>query len=539
MRATTSRPATRCASSPSPSPPRFAASRRPHRTSLARVRSAARHRAVAPASAIAGVAASLALLAGCGDRAPAARVDPARPPVVLVTLDTTRADRLGCYGYERATSPRLDELARDAVRHARAYSTSSWTLPAHASLFTGAYTYTHGARYDADGPLVLGDAIDHAGAKRYRARGLDPRLPTLAERFAEAGYATGGFVAGPWMKRVFGLDRGFAHWDDDGIDHENGRRADALTDAALAWLGEHADEPFLLFLNYYDAHSPYDPPASVRDRFAADVAGGGALPGPGEPMTLAQANALYDAEIAFADEHLGRLLDALRERGLYDGAWIVVTADHGDVLGEHGKLGHGRYLWEEEIRIPLLVKRPGARGAGSTSDAIAQINDVAPMLVRELGLAPLAGGGGPLARADDAALAELYPLPFLFAKGDWRALVVGRDKLMWNGRGRHALYDLASPEGEDANRADAEVGLRDALLARLDALLATLAPAPALAPADVARSRAVDDATRRALEGLGYLDEGDEGGEGDGRGEGERDREAGRRDGEAHADDAR
>jgi len=379
----------------------------------------------------------------------------------------------------------------------------SWTLPAHASLFTGAYTYSHGARYDAKGPLVLSDAIDHAGARRYRARGLDSRIPTLAERLAGAGYATAGFVAGPWMKRVFGLDRGFAHWDDDGIDRENGRRADALTDAALAWLRDHAEAPFFLFLNYYDAHSPYDPPASHRDRFADEA--GGPLPAPGAPMTLEQANALYDAEIAFADEHLGRLLDALRERGLYDEAWIVVTADHGDVIGEHGTVGHGRHLYQEEIRIPLVVKRPRASAPGETLAAPAQINDIAPMLVGGLGLEALASSGGPLARGDDAVLAELYPLPFLFAKGDWRALVAGDEKLLWNGLGKHALYDLASAQGEDRDLASVEVGRRDALLRRLDALLATLAPPPAEEPRADAE-RAVDDATRRALEGLGYLE---------------------------------
>ncbi|MEE2665704.1 MAG: sulfatase [Myxococcota bacterium] len=440
---------------------------------------------------------------GCGEPAPEIALDPARPPIVLITLDTTRSDRLGCYGYALPTSPQLDRLCEDATRYDSAYSTTSWTLPAHASLFTGEYTYSHGVRYDTDGPLVLSDAIDHRSATRYRARGLDADKPTLASRLSEAGYATAGFVAGPWMKRVFGLASGFDHWDDEGIDEENGRRADALTDAAIAWLRSHTRAPFLLFLNYYDAHSPYSPPDGWRDRFADQIASGRPLPEPGEPMTLEQANAFYDAEIAFADHHLGRLLDALRDLGLYAPAWIIVTADHGDVIGEHGTAGHGRYLWEEEIRIPLVIKRPG--GGQGVDAAPIQLTDIAPMLLEGLGLPSLPRAGGPRVRGDDAVLAELYPLPLMFAKGDWRALVVGRHKLMWNSRGRHKLHDLGAPAGEDEDRAKFAVSRTDSLLERLEELTGVLPP-PRTSAASAGTGDEIDDATRRALEGLGYLE---------------------------------
>jgi len=437
----------------------------------------------------------------CGDPLPRVAVDPSRPPIVLITLDTTRRDRLGCYGYGPATSPHLDRLCREATRYDAAYSTTSWTLPAHASLFTGEYTYSHGARYDPEGPLVLGSVIDHPAAGRYRARGLAAGTPTLADRLSSAGYATAGFVAGPWMKRVFGLDGGFAHWDDAGIDQENGRRADALTDAALAWLRQHAAEPFFLFLNYYDAHSPYSPPEGWRDRFSQRVISGRPMPAPGESMSLEEASAFYDAEIAFADHHLGRLFEALREWGLYDAAWILVTADHGDVLGEHGETGHGRYLWEEELRIPLVIKRPG--GDAAVDGSAIQLNDLAPMLLDALGLPPLPRAGGPRTRGDDAVLAELYPLPSMFAKGDWRALVVGDHKLMWNSGGRHKLHQLSAVAGEDLDRATFEVARIEKLLARLTDTLAAL-PSPVEGAAVPVQE--VDESTRRALEGLGYLD---------------------------------
>jgi len=455
------------------------------------------------------VALAALIVLACGPSPPPVVLDAARPPIVLVTLDTTRRDHLGCYGYARDTSPNFDRLCRSAQRFDRAYSTTSWTLPAHASLFTGLYTDSHGARYDADGPLVLGDAIDERAARRYRARGLDPRIPTLAGALGGDGYTSGGFVAGPWMKRIFGLDRGFDHWDDAGIDHENGRRAEALTDAALAWLREHAAEPFLLFVNYYDPHSPYSPPAAWRGRFASS---GESLPGPGESMTVEQARQLYDAEIAYMDDQLGRLLDALRDWGLYDAAWIVVTADHGDVIGEHGTAGHGCYLWEEEIRIPLVVKAPGEVVA-SVDDAAVQLNDLAPMLLAALGRAPLAGAGGPRERGDERVLAELYPLPFMFARGDWRALVEWPYKYVWNSKSKHRLHDLESPAGEDENRIGREPLRARRMQADLDALLARL-PAPPV-PGTGAGVEVVDEATRRALEGLGYLEDHDGGAAGE------------------------
>jgi arylsulfatase A-like enzyme len=425
-------------------------------------------------------------------------LDPQRPPIILITLDTTRRDRLGCYGYRRETSPSFDRFCAEATRFDRAYSTTSWTLPAHASLFTGKYTHSHGARYDAAGPLVLGDVIDHGRASRYRARGLAEGERTLAAALADAGYATGGFVAGPWMKRVFGLDAGFEHWDDDGIDEENGRRAEAVTDRALAWLGENASRPVFAFLNYYDPHSPYSPPEGWRDRFT----GGAPAPPQGAPMTLEQANQLYDAEILYTDHHLGRLFDQLRAWGLYDAAWIVVTADHGDVIGEHGTAGHGRYLWEEEIRIPLVVKRPAGVGAGTVDGEAIQLNDLMPWLLGELGLDVPEQLGGPRSRGDDAILVELYPLPVMFAKGDWRVLIEGSYKYVWNSKGRHKLHDLRRRGAEDENLMERVPDRFEVMDERLVALLGSL-------PTPLARRESPDfeleASTQRALQGLGYL----------------------------------
>ncbi|MEN8184047.1 MAG: sulfatase, partial [Myxococcota bacterium] len=276
----------------------------------------------------------LCLVGGCGSEAPRER-----PNVLLITLDTTRRDRLGLYGYERPTSPHLDELASHATVFENAYSTSSWTLPAHASLFTGRYPTSHGMRHDPEGSLILADAID--APEGIRARSLDAEARTLAEILGDAGYQTGAVVAGPWLIGSFGLARGFEHYDDKGV--AAGRRAADVTTSALRWLDD-VPEPFLLFLNYFDPHLPYAPPPAYRRSFLpSDVSV--------NLRSSAQAPSLYDAEILYMDEQLGKLFRSLRERGLYDRTLIVVTADHGELLGDRGEWGHERYLWEPLLRV--------------------------------------------------------------------------------------------------------------------------------------------------------------------------------------------
>jgi arylsulfatase A-like enzyme len=293
--------------------------------------------------------------------------------VLVVTLDTTRVDRPSVYGYEHDTTPNLRLLAEDSVRYTRAYSTSSWTLPAHASLFTGKFPSGHGALYDPEGPMMLADAVTTPKSwPDYRARGLAAGETTLAEILAARGYDTGAVVAGPWLKGVFGLDQGFGDYDDSSL-NRSGRRADEVTRAAVAWIERERSRPFFLFLNYFDSHGPYDPPRGYRSRFAS---------GSRDPRQLddsrEERRVLYDSEIAFMDHELGLVLDRLRELGLYEGMWIVVTADHGEMLREQGRWGHGTTLSEAEIRIPLIVKQASATPRSRVDDTPLQLVDVLP-----------------------------------------------------------------------------------------------------------------------------------------------------------------
>ena len=437
---------------------------------------------------MAALLAAVPLLA-CG------RGESPRPDVLVVTLDTTRADHLGAYGYERPTSPNLDALAAESIVYDNAYSTSSWTLPAHASLFTGKYPTSHGVRHDPEGALVLASAI--RVPEGIRARGLAAEEVTLAEALSRAGYATGAVVAGPWLLRVFGFDAGFDHYDDSGIVNNAGRTAESVTDAALDWLASHEGEerpPFFLFLNYFDPHAPYWPPPVYRRTF---------LPPGVEPNVHGQRQAidLYDAEILYMDRQLGRLLDGLRESGAYRDTLIVVTADHGELFGDHGDWGHERYLWQELVRIPLIVKLPGGARPAQRISVPAQLVDVFPLVLDLAGVAAPDGIQGGVPPTDRPVLAEVHPIDPGSGTGSWRAQWDGDTKFMWNTLGERYLFDLGRDPGERENLVERQPELARRAEARLHETFAGLPPPPS----DGAGSVAIDEATQKALRELGYL----------------------------------
>jgi arylsulfatase A-like enzyme len=435
--------------------------------------------------AIAGLLAMAAAASGCGDT---------RPNVLLITLDTTRADHMSCYGYSRPTTPNLDRLAERSVVYTRAISTSSWTLPAHASLFTGRFPTSHGARYDAEGPLRLNSVVDGPSSS-YRARGLVPEEITLASLLSDAGYSTAAVVGGPWMKRVFGLDKGFDFYDDQGITVD-GRRAEQVTAVALEWLQSAGPGPFFLFLNYFDPHGPYDPPAPYGQAFLPQASSG--------PEAEREAEiARYDGEILYMDHCIGELLDGLARLGHDDDTLIVVASDHGEALWDHNLFGHGRTLFQEEIHIPLLVHDPRGDAAPGRSDAPTQLTDVMPMVLDRLGLELPAGvQGGLPPRTGHPVIAEVYPLEVESAFGDWQALVDYHSgyKYLWNSRGYSQLFDLRNDPRERTNLIERESARALEMQRLLESYLGSLPP-PGKAVGGT-----VDPETRKALESLGYVD---------------------------------
>ncbi len=460
------------------------------------------------------VAASLAKTDDADQRRAKTRLDQlaawsSSPAVVLITLDTTRVDHLSCYGYERETSPNLDAFSARAVRFDRAWSTSSWTLPAHASLFTGKYPSRHGADYDPKGSAVLGDVIGLPVARLMRAGKLADDNITLAELMAERGYDTGAFVAGPWLHRSFGLLQGFAHKDDK-VDTFGGRPAAEITAAALAWLGGIAPEqPYFLFANYFDPHAPYEPvgryPEFPRATEPLDYDYAALMRGTAKLDDDARAvlRDRYDAEIRDMDRELGVLLAAVRARPGGDRALIIVTADHGEALGEEGRLGHGFWLSEELTRIPLLVRYPGDRAGGTRSEEPIQLIDVLPLLARELDLVvPQQVEGVEQGKRETAFLELRREATTALRFGavydrDLEAVIRWPHKLTRSDDGTETLQRL-SPESL-REQPDPETGAAVELREQLDAHITSGPRAPRVAPQ-------ADPKTVEALRALGYIE---------------------------------
>jgi arylsulfatase A-like enzyme len=274
------------------------------------------------------------------------------PNVVLLVMDTARADHFSCYGYHRKTSPDIDSLSHVATRYEQAIAPAPWTLPTHASLFTGKNSFEHGAR-----------TYEELSEAPNNARPLPEEHVTLAEALRALGYHTGGFVANKaFAGPGWGLERGFATY----VAHPG--KGDGVNSAALAWLDSVKTGPFFLFVNYMDTHGYYNTTPrhgvvmwSVRherkllDR-VYDVVMAGNQPAPGD--LLQQLVDQYDTAIANVDLHVGRLVDQLRARGLYQNTIIIVTADHGEFLGEHGLMTHSKDVYQEVARVPLVIKSP-------------------------------------------------------------------------------------------------------------------------------------------------------------------------------------
>lgn len=302
-----------------------------------------------------------------------------RPNVLLITLDTTRADRLGCYGYGVDTSPNLDALAADGVRFDLAISTAAVTPMSHASILTGLNPDRHGLRvfYGMTGHTLTDEHV------------------SLATILGAEGWRTGAFISAYPASERFGLNQGFETFDtgvEDWVQEQDPgkllpregawqskrvgpaqRRADATTDGALSWLGE-SDEPFFLWLHYFDPHdSSLVPSPRLLERFSA-------LPTRGKNPLLE----LYDAEIFFMDRHIGRVLDELRASGRYDDTIVVAIADHGQGLGDHDWFPH-RLLYQEQIRVPMICRFPGLPRGVEVSALVRNI-DVFPTILEALGL---------------------------------------------------------------------------------------------------------------------------------------------------------
>lgn len=420
------------------------------------------------------VLASLLLgIAGCSGKEA-----PRRPNLVLVTLDTVRADHLGCYGDRQAITPELDRLAGEGLRFTNASSAVPLTLPSHTSVLSGLLPPHHGLRNNGAGALRPGTA-------------------TLATLLGGAGYRTGAFVGSFVLDHRFGLAPGFEVYDDEierdpkaGAVLEAERPGREVVDRALAWLRKEDARPFFLWVHLYDAHAPYTPPPAWAARH------------PGRP---------YDGEISEVDEQVGRILEELRRRGLAGRTVVAVAADHGEGLGEHGELTHGLLLYEPTLRVPFLLRAPWALKPRVVETPVSLV-DLAPTLAgllgqpfpqaaaldgRDLSKALIAGG--------EPAAGEVYAETRYPATFGWSPLAALRRRdLKYISAPRPELYDLRRDPREAANllakpAAAPPDGSARGFAERLAAIEASAVAGPRPA------SPAETSETRARLASLGYV----------------------------------
>jgi len=443
--------------------------------------------------------------AGCAPERP---LPSNAPNILIVTLDTVRADHVSCYGYPRETTPVLDRLAVEGQRLKNFTAVSSWTLPSHASLFTGLFPSSHGAHYSGDARRSLGDAVGGRDFyELFRANRLPEKAVCLAEVLRRHGYATGGVGAGPWLKSMFGLSQGF-DWYDADTNSLRGRPGEEVNELAIRFLRKHRDEPFFLFVNYFDAHDPYSPPPDLRFKFF-DPAGTDQIstdPERAREYEISQ----YDAEIFLVDRHLGVLLEALEDLGIYEDTWIMVISDHGEQFGEHGIERHGFSLFEPEIRGVFVQKPPADLDVLRDENERCQHVDIMPTILSELGIEhQLEMEGQPLGSLDHPVIAELFRnAGNIRWKGprfdrDLRAIYSDRLKLIRStrqGDRDSGLFDLDQDPDE---RHDLSLDRPD----QKNKLLRRLVEWEQSRPAPLSGSRVplVDSETVEQLRALGYL----------------------------------
>ncbi len=422
--------------------------------------------------AILAVLVSIAALAGgCAPGEQAAQT--ISPNVVLVVIDTLRADRLGCYGYDRLTSPNIDAFAAEGTLYTRAIAAAPWTVPTHASLFTGKYPFEHGAH-----TVKVSRPVNNINA-------LDEAHVTLAEFLADEGYRTGAFVAnGAFLARRWQLNQGFETY------HVEQAYADVLNRSVFDWLPKSDGEPFFLFVNYIDVHWPYN--TARRAGFLEKVAGRTLNPveidavrsgvlGEVRPLPkkqLQQLSDMYDLSIANIDEQIGALFDRLRKLDLYDNTLIVVTSDHGEQFGEHRLFGHSKDVFQTSIWVPLIVKRPGARGSAAADTLFSSV-DTPRMIAsclptaaqkRAAQLFPYKPGAHVIISENYyTRVKNLFSRPWSGRFNRVRTAVFDWPyKLIRSSRGRIELYRLDSDPDESNDLADAHNDIADRLLGQLD-----------------------------------------------------------------------
>ena len=426
-------------------------------------------RTLSPVLVVAGACLCVAKLVSSAEPPVAAK----KPNVLLITLDTVRADYLSCNGSKKVQTPHLDRLARGGVNFKRARTSVPLTLPAHASIMTGNYPPVHGVRDNGT----------------YR---LPHEQLTLAEVLDEQGYETAAFIGAFVLDRHFGLAQGFDVYDEGNWGNVNRlenlaaeRSADAVHDAFSIWLkGRTGERPFFAWVHLYDPHAPYTPPEPFRKRFADDP---------------------YAGEIAYTDAVVGKIVEDLESQKFLDSTLVVVVGDHGEGLGEHGEGTHSLLIYNSTIHVPMLLHFPALIPSGKTVEHLTRTIDLAPTILDYLRISQTVGQGTSLRplvegkSADEEILAyseSLYPSLNL-GWSELRGLEAGKYRFILAPRSE--LYDLTEDPGEKENRIDSNPAMGVRLERSLESLMESMS-------GSVGQARqAVDLKTEEMLRSLGYI----------------------------------
>ena len=408
---------------------------------------------------------------------PAVAADKSAPNVIVITIDTLRADHLGCYGYKQIKTPNIDAFAADGARFDHAYTPVPVTLPAHTVIFTGTYP-------------------PRSGMHDFSANHLSPQQPTLASVLKEHGYVTGAVIGSAVLDGRFGLNRGFDfyydHFDFNRLQESNleemERPGDVVAEQALQWLSQNYQKKFFFWMHLYDPHFPYRPPTPYSEQYASHP---------------------YDGEIAFADAQVGRLLRFLKEKGLYQNAVIILAGDHGESLGEHGEKNHGFFIYNATLHVPLIIRLPGPRVPTKIAAPIlasVSLADIMPTVLRSLNfdvpsevqgesLLPLLRGKKP----DQPR--SLYSETFLprlhFNWSELRGVETANYHFI--DAPKPELYDLSKDPGETRNLFSEKKAVAEEMRAKLVALIRRYGDGQ-----ELAQKTGLDPALMERLKSLGY-----------------------------------
>src|SRR6266853_1163236 len=395
------------------------------------------------------------------------------PNVVVITIDTLRADHLGCYGYKQIRTPNIDALAADATRFERAYTAVPVTLPSHTVMFTGTY------------PML-------SGMHDFAANKLNPTQPTLASVLKEHGYATAAVIGSAVLDSRFGLNRGFDfyydHFDFNRLQESNleemERPGNVVADLALDWLGKNYHSKFFLWMHLYDPHFPYRPPAPFSEQYK---------------------DRPYDGEIAFADAQVGRLIAFLKAKDLYRNTLIVLSGDHGESLGEHGEKTHGFFIYNATLHIPVIIHLPQDRSARTVRELVS-LADLMPTILGELKVDVPAKVQGrsllPLMTPKkDNDSRNLYAETFLpRLHFNWSELrSVETENYQFIDAPKPELYDLSKDPSETLNLYPEKKAVAEEMRARLNTLVRQYS-----ANQELAERTGLDPALMERLKSLGY-----------------------------------